>query len=102
MAIDFLTIAKIKMAERSPTEAAQLIRAVLIADSEYEQWLHRDLLLAGWCLTQAPAGLKEVDSALVDGVLDRLVAIEINDWVYVPSEVIQQLELIFHEFAVSP
>jgi HEAT repeat protein len=75
MPIDFLAIAKVKMAGRSPIEAAQAIRLVLATGSDYEQWLHRDLLLAGWCLTQAPAGLREVDAGLVDEVRDRLVAL---------------------------
>jgi hypothetical protein len=75
MPIEWMAIAKAKMTDCSALDAAQAIRDLLSAGSEYEPWLHRDLLLAGWCLTQAPICVKEVDARLVNEILDRLVAI---------------------------
>jgi HEAT repeat protein len=75
MPIEWKAIAKAKMANLMPMAAAQVIRAVLSSGSEYEPWLHRDLLLAGWCLTEAPPELKTVAPDLVGEILDRLVAI---------------------------
>ena len=59
--------------------AAKAIESVLNAGSEYEHWLHRDLLFAGWCLTEDPMDLKTAAPQLVGEILDRLVAIEIWD-----------------------
>ncbi len=59
--------------------AARAIEVILNAGSEYEKWLHRDLLFAGWCLTEDPEGLKTVAEGLVGEILDGLVAIEISD-----------------------
>jgi HEAT repeat protein len=98
MTIDWAEIAKAKMVGRSPVAAAQVIRQVLATGSDYEQWLHRDLLLAGCCLVQAPADLKQVDADLVNENLDRLVAIEIGNWHDTASAVLKQLEEIFHSF----
>ena len=56
---------------------AKAIESVLNAGSEYEKWLHRDLLFAGWCLTEDPMDLKTAAPDLVGEILDRLVAIEI-------------------------
>jgi HEAT repeat protein len=75
MPIEWVAIAKAKMTDCTALDAAQAIWALLASGSEYEPWLHRDLLLAGWCLTQAPIGVKEVDARLVHEILDRLVAI---------------------------
>jgi HEAT repeat protein len=59
--------------------AARAIEVVLKAGSEYEKWLKRDLLFAGWCLTEDPEGLKTVAEGLVGEILDGLVAIEVGD-----------------------
>lgn len=59
--------------------AAKAIEVVLRSGSEYEKWLHRDLLFAGWCLTEDPEGLKTVAEGLVGEILDGLVAIEVGD-----------------------
>jgi HEAT repeat protein len=75
MSIDWKHVAQSKVATKLPVEAAQIIREILTAESEYEQWLHRDLLLAGWCLTQASGELQGADPELVDEVLDRLITI---------------------------
>ena len=59
--------------------AARAIEVILKAGSEYEKWLKRDLLFAGWCLTEDPEGLKTVADGLVGEILDGLVAIEVGD-----------------------
>jgi HEAT repeat protein len=59
-------------------KAQKAIQAVLDAGSKYEHWLHRDLLFAGWCLTEDPAGLTTVATDLVVGIFDKLVDLEIN------------------------
>jgi hypothetical protein len=51
----------------------------LDAGSEYEQWLHRDLLFAGWCLTEDPAELSVVAADWVGEILDRLIILVINN-----------------------
>ncbi len=59
-------------------KAQKAIQAVLNAGSEYEQWLHRDLLFAGWCLTEDPPELTMVAGDFVGGILDRLVGFEVE------------------------
>jgi NACHT domain/HEAT repeats len=60
-------------------KAQKAIQAVLDAESEYEQWLHQDLLFAGWCLTEDPPELTVVAADWVEEILDRLVALEVDD-----------------------
>jgi HEAT repeat protein len=60
-------------------KAQKAIQAVLDVGSKYEQWLHRDLLFAGWCLTEDPAGLTTVATDWVGGIFDKLVDLEINE-----------------------
>jgi HEAT repeat protein len=60
-------------------KAQKAIQAVLDTGSEYEQWLHRDLLFAGWCLTEDPPELSVVAANWVGDILDRLVALEVGD-----------------------
>jgi HEAT repeat protein len=58
--------------------AATAIEVILKAGSEYEQWLQRDLLFAGWCLTEDPPELKTAAPELAGEILDRLIQIEIS------------------------
>jgi hypothetical protein len=60
-------------------KAQKAIQAVLDVGSEYEQWLHRDLLFAGWCLTEDPPELSVVAADWVGEILDRLVDLEVDD-----------------------
>jgi HEAT repeat protein len=60
-------------------KAQNAIQTVLNANSKYEQWLHRDLLFAGWCLTEDPSRLTMVAADWVGDILDRLVGLEIGD-----------------------
>jgi len=79
------------IAQQKPKKAAKAIRAILNQGSEYEQWLHRDLLFAGCCLAEYPKGLKVADSGLVEDVLERLVALEIKDKKRVGNRVSEQV-----------
>jgi HEAT repeat protein len=60
-------------------KAQNAIQTVLDANSKYEQWLHRDLLFAGWCLTEDPSRLTMVAQDFVGGILDRLIRLETDD-----------------------
>lgn len=79
------------IAQQKPKKAAKAIRAILNQGSDYEQWLHRDLLFAGNCLAEHPKGLKVTDSGLVEDVLERLVALEIKDKKRVGNRVSEQV-----------
>ena len=67
------------IAQQKPKKAAKAIRRVLERGSEYEAWLHRDLLFAGWCLAEDVKGFKGADAGLCEEVLQRLVALEVED-----------------------
>ncbi len=98
------------ISQQKPKKAAKAIRSILNQGSDYEQWLHRDLLFAGNCLAEYPKGLKVVDSSLVDGstpltvntersrrvkdILEQLVALEIQDKERVGDRVREQVSKI--------
>lgn len=67
------------IAQQKPKKAAKAIRAVLDANSEYEQWLHRDLLFAGSCLAEDPKNLQTADLQLSQVILALLVELEVGD-----------------------
>ena len=79
-------------------KARKAIQAILDAKSEYEQWLHRDLLFAGWCLTEDPADLKDVAEDLVGDILDRLVGLEVEKSDRIGSRISYEVEKIIHCF----
>jgi hypothetical protein len=66
------------VAQQEGKGAAQAIDCILRKGSEYEKYLHRDLLCAAQCLTEDPARLKKADPALVSEILDRLIALAIT------------------------
>jgi HEAT repeat protein len=77
-------------------KAQKAIQAVLDAGSEYEQWLHRDLLFAGWCLTEDPPELSVVAADWVGEILDRLVELEVEDVDLVGNRVSGEVQKILH------
>ena len=77
-------------------KAQKAIQAVLDAGSEYERWLHRDLLFAGWCLTEDPPELSAAD--WVGGILDRLVGLEVENSERIGSKIRSEVEKILHCF----
>jgi HEAT repeat protein len=79
-------------------KAQKAILAVLDAGSEYEQWLHRDLLFAGWCLTEDPPELTVVAADWVGDILDRLVGLEVEDSDRIGGRIRGEVEKILHCF----
>ncbi|NEQ60731.1 MAG: NACHT domain-containing protein [Moorea sp. SIO4A1] len=79
------------IAQQKPKNAAKAIRAVLTNKSNYEQWLHRDLLFAGNCLAEDPKNLRSTDSGLVEEILERLVEFEVSSEKRVGERVYQQV-----------
>ncbi len=77
-------------------KAQKAIQAVLDAGSEYEQWLHRDLLFAGWCLTEDPPELTVVAQDFVGEILDRLVGLEVENSDRIGWKVRGEVEKILH------
>lgn len=69
------------VAQLNGNKAAKVIETILNNNSEYEQWLYRDLLLAGRCLAEYPKCLrqKEENAKLVTEILTRLVKLETTD-----------------------
>jgi HEAT repeat protein len=59
--------------------AANAIQTILKTESDYEQWLHRDLIFAAWCLTEDPEGLTQEDSALTKTILHGIIDLKVND-----------------------
>ncbi len=81
------------VAQQKKKSASTAIRFILDSKSDYEQWLHRDLLFAGSCLAENPQGLKSADENLVNEILERLVSLEISE--KTGSQVKNQLYQIF-------
>jgi HEAT repeat protein len=62
--------------QQKPRKAAKVIQAIVDQNSEYEQWLHRDLLFAATCLTQNIKGLVGVEPEVWRPILDGLAELE--------------------------
>ncbi|MEG4493040.1 HEAT repeat domain-containing protein [Microcoleus sp. D3_18_C4] len=67
------------IAQQKPKKAAKAMRAILAANSEHEQWLHRDLFFAGSCLAENIKELKVADSSLTVEIFEKLVELEVRD-----------------------
>ncbi|MBE9186591.1 HEAT repeat domain-containing protein [Microcoleus sp. LEGE 07076] len=79
------------IAQQKPKKAAKAIRAILAANSEYEEWLHRDLFFAGSCLAENIKELKVVDSSLTVEILEKLVELEVRGEALVGDRVRSQV-----------
>ncbi len=79
-------------------QARKAIQTVLDAKSEYEKWLHRDLLFAGWCLTEDPPELTVVAQEWVGEILDRLVDLEVGDSEQIGGKIKSEVAKILHCF----
>lgn len=80
----FLLVAKLKQ-----KDAIQAMQAILEHKSEYERWLHRDLLFAGRCLTE---NLKQWEQKaenidLVKNILNQIFQLKATNSLPIPSEV---------------
>ncbi len=71
-------------------KAARAVEAVLRRNSPYEQWLHRDLLFAGRCLTEDPEKLATAASEIISEILQRLVTLETKSSELIGSRVKQE------------
>ncbi len=80
------------VAQQKPQKALKAITAIYEHHSQYEPWLHRDLLFAGSCLADSPRGTKVKDKqALGNKILQALVGLEIGDYRKIGFEVRQQV-----------
>ncbi|MDJ0904135.1 MAG: HEAT repeat domain-containing protein [Xenococcus sp. MO_188.B8] len=80
------------VSQQKPQKALKAIRTIYENDSEYEQWLHRDLLFAGNCLADSPKGMGVKDrEGLVDEIIQKLVELEISGNKKIGSKVHQQV-----------
>ncbi len=77
-------------------KAQKAIQTVFDANSDYEHWLHRDLLFAGWCLTEDPSRLVTVAPDFVGEILDRLVGLEVDDSERIGSRISGEAGKILH------
>ncbi|NEO91675.1 MAG: NACHT domain-containing protein, partial [Moorea sp. SIO3G5] len=67
------------IAQLKPKKAAKAIQEILNHDSEYESWLHRDLLFAATCISENPQPLKIADNSLLQEILAALVTLAASD-----------------------
>ncbi|MEP6500905.1 NACHT domain-containing protein [Microcoleus vaginatus] len=67
------------IAQQKPKKAAEAMREILAANSEHEEWLHRDLFFAGSCLAENIKYLKGADFSLTVKILEKLVELEVRD-----------------------
>ena len=78
----------ILMAKLKQKDAIQAMQAILEHKSEYERWLHRDLLFAGRCLTenlkQWEQGVENID--LVKNILHQIVQLKATNDFPIPRE----------------
>ncbi|MEG3988032.1 HEAT repeat domain-containing protein, partial [Microcoleus sp. S28C3] len=79
------------IAQQKPKKAAKAMRAILAANSEHEEWLHRDLFFAGSCLAENIKELKVADSSLTVEILEKLVELEVSDEELVGERVLSQV-----------
>ncbi|AOX03140.1 hypothetical protein BJP34_30155 [Moorena producens PAL-8-15-08-1] len=79
------------IAQLKPKKAAKAIQEILNHGSEYESWLHRDLLFAATCLTENPQPLKIADNSLLQEILAALVTLAASDSRRVGYQIHQQV-----------
>ncbi|WP_242054528.1 HEAT repeat domain-containing protein [Nostoc sp. FACHB-190] len=77
--------------QQAPNKAATAIRRVLNKNSEYEQWLHRDLLFAGNCLAEDIKNLKTAKDSPAEEILKKLANLEVSDSLQVSSQIKSQV-----------
>jgi HEAT repeat protein/GTPase SAR1 family protein len=76
--------------QRQGKGAANAIEEILRQDSPYEQWLHRDLLFAGRCLTEDPEKLATAAPTTISEILQKLVALEAENAELIGNKVKQE------------
>lgn len=88
-----------EISQQEPQNIAKVIRLILDRHSDWEQWLHRDLLLAGRCFAQHSQNLKVTDNSLCQEILQKLVELEVSDRLRVGNNVRGKLFTILCSFA---
>ncbi len=80
------------IAQQKPKKALKAIELIYRNNSQYEQWLQRDLFFGGSCLADSPKGMgvKDKDD-LITKILTKLVNLEIKDKALVGRKVSQQV-----------
>ncbi|NEO09105.1 HEAT repeat domain-containing protein [Moorena sp. SIO3I8] len=79
------------IAQLKPKKAAKAIQEILNHDSQYESWLHRDLLFAATCISENPQPLKIADNSLLQEILAALVTLAASDSRRVGYQIHQQV-----------
>ncbi|NEO12268.1 MULTISPECIES: HEAT repeat domain-containing protein [unclassified Moorena] len=79
------------IAQLKPKKAAKAIQEILNHDSQYESWLHRDLLFAATSLTENTQPLKIADNSLLQEILAALVTLAASDSRRVGYQIHQQV-----------
>ncbi|NEP50939.1 MAG: NACHT domain-containing protein, partial [Moorea sp. SIO3C2] len=79
------------IAQLKPKKAAKAIQEILNHDSQYESWLHRDLLFAATCIAENPQPLKIADNSLLQEILAALVTLAASDSRRVGYQIYQQV-----------
>ena len=84
------------VARLNANQAAQLIKSILERKSDYEEWLHRDLLFAGRCLAENPEQFQHTreNSHFAIEIFTRLVKLEASDGLCVGQKIKQQISEI--------
>ncbi|NET64014.1 MAG: hypothetical protein F6K63_06190 [Moorea sp. SIO1G6] len=79
------------IAQLKPKKAAKAIQEIFNNGSEYESWLHRDLLFAATCIAENPQPLKIADNSLMQEILAALVTLAASDSRRVGYQIHQQV-----------
>ncbi|NEO72872.1 HEAT repeat domain-containing protein, partial [Moorena sp. SIO3H5] len=79
------------IAQLKPKKAAKAIQEILNHGSDYESWLHRDLLFAATCLAENPQPLNIADNSLLQEILAALVTLAASDSRRVGYQIHQQV-----------
>ncbi len=88
------------IAQQKPQKALKAIELIYRKNSQYEQWLHRDLFFAGSCLADSPKGMGVKDKqGLVREILTELVNLEIKDRERVRNKVYAQVVSVITSLA---
>jgi HEAT repeat protein len=84
------------VSQQEGKSAIEAVKTIWKAGSEYESWLHRDLLLAGECLTEDPPRLRKADQPMVGEILDELVDLAASNEEFVGSRSRQRAVNLLH------
>ncbi|MEM8807097.1 MAG: HEAT repeat domain-containing protein [Cyanobacteria bacterium P01_G01_bin.38] len=87
------------IAQQAPSPAKASLRTILNAKSDYEQWLHRDLLFSGSCLAE---NAEINDQGTIDQILTELVNLEACQLPIVSKEIRKRVFKVISSFQDTP